>query len=436
MIKTLRRKFIALAMCSVAAVLFLLIGSINLANYINIDKTTDTRLDILAENGGSFPRTFGPDSSAQASDPNAAKQIFSPDFLKDPKSDMDPRRKISAETPFDTRFFTVTMKADGTIVSVDTGKIAAISTEDACSYARILLEKNSGEGYSSHYKYRAVSVTGTLGDKNIMYIFLDCQRELDTFQNFLFISIMASLFGMLLVFLLVIVFSKIMMRPIAESYEKQKRFITDASHELKTPLSIIDANTEVLEMENGENEWTASIHNQVKRLTSLTQKLVFLSRMDEGGASSLTMLDFSLSDAVEETARPFETLAAAGQKLLTLDIASGLIFHGDEASIRQLVSLLLDNAVKYCPENGFIELSLKENGHNKILTVRNTARGLTPGRQDILFDRFYRPDSSRSIDTGGFGIGLSAAKAIVIAHKGRITAKSEDGNSILFTVVL
>ncbi|MBO4980932.1 MAG: HAMP domain-containing histidine kinase [Lachnospiraceae bacterium] len=417
MIKTLRRKFIAAAMCSVAAVLFLLIGSINLANYINVDKATDARLDILAENGGSFPRTSGPE------------------LFKDPKPDMAPHRKMSAETPFDTRFFTVTLKADGTIVSVDTGKIAAISTEDACSYAQSLFQKDSREGYSAHYKYRAVSVTGTLGEQNTMYIFLDCQRELDTFQNFLFISILASLFGMFLVLLLVIFFSKILVRPIAESYEKQKRFITDASHELKTPLAIIDANTEVLEMESGENEWTASIHNQVRRLTSLTQKLVFLSRMDEGGASSLTMVSFSLSDAVEETARPFEPLAATGHKRMTLDIASDLTLHGDEASIRQLVSLLLDNAIKYCPEGGSIELCLKETGRNKILTVRNTARGLTPGRQDILFDRFYRPDSSRSLDTGGFGIGLSVAQAIVTAHKGRITARSEDGNSILFTII-
>lgn len=433
MIKELRRKFIAIAMCSMAAVLFLLIGGINLVNYHNVNLTTDARLDILAENEGHFPYNNTPHFSDKI-----LSEEFPPssEFSSKPPTTKKFLREMSKEAPFETRFFTVTLKEDGSLVSVDTGKIAAISTQDACDYALLLWQTQSKQGYYGHYKYRAIPISGTLGETNTLYIFLDCERELNTFRDFLIASTAASLLGIVLVFLLVVFFSKILVKPVAESYEKQKLFITDASHELKTPLAIIDANAEVLEMEQGENEWTVSIHNQVKRLSSLTQKLVFLSRMEEENTSLLTMLDFSLSDAVEEIAEPFRAVADAAHKTLELNIAPNLTYCGDEAALRQLVSLLLDNALKYASENGSICLSLKESGKNKILTVRNTAEGLSIGKMDILFDRFYRADSSRNSSTGGFGIGLSVAKAIVTAHKGKISAKSEDGKSIVFTVVL
>lgn len=433
MIKELRRKFIAISMCSMAVVLFLLIGGINLVNYHNVNRTADARLDILAENEGHFPYN---------DTPRFSDKKFSEEFP--PSSELSPQhpktqqffRKMSEEAPFETRFFTVTLKEDGSLVSVDTGKIAAISTQDACDYASLLWQKQSRQGYYDNYKYRAIPVSGTLGETNTLYIFLDCERELNAFEDFLIASTAASLLGIALVLGLVVFFSKILVKPVAESYEKQKRFITDASHELKTPLSIIDANVEVLEMEQGENEWTTSIHNQVKRLSSLTQKLVFLSRMEEENTSLFTMLDFSLSDAVEESAEPFKAVADTARKTLALDIAPNLSYCGDEAAIRQLVSLLLDNALKYASEEGDIRLALKESGKNKILTVQNTAEGLSIGKMDVLFDRFYREDASRNSSTGGFGIGLSVAKAIVTAHKGKISAKSEDGKSIVFTITL
>ncbi len=444
MLKKLRYQFIAIAMCSMAAVLFLLIGGINLANYIQVDRTASLRLDLLSENGGQFPRwdlreqaPFSEGTPRDGEEPIEGEMAPpSPDTPF--PGDRHPNRfaAMSVETPFETRFFTVVLNSEGTVITVNTSQIAAVSTSDAVDYAVLLWENQKEEGYLDFYKYRAVPVSGSSGEENVMYIFLDCQRELTSFRSFLAISAAASLLGMLLVFLLVMYFSRRLVKPVAESYEKQKRFITDASHELKTPLTIIDANTEVLEMTSGENEWTASIHNQIKRLTSLTQKLVFLSRMDEGNAETLNMTDFSLSDAVEETARPFEAVAATQGKSLVLNIAPDISCHGDEASIRQLISLLLDNAIKYSTEQGRIRLTLQTNGRGRVLTVWNTTQGLTAGSQDVLFDRFYRPDASRSSATGGFGIGLSVAQAIVHAHRGKISARSEDGKSILFTVIL
>lgn len=425
MIKDLRRKFIAIAMGSMAAVLILLIGGMNIMNYRSMVADTDMRLNILEQNRGRFPVEFNKPIDGQK------RNVNKDDFDEKPF-----KKELSMEAPFDTRFFTVVVKNDGSVVSVDTGKIAEVSTSDAIQYAQVLLNKHRTSGFVDNYRYSALSDTAFIAPDETMYIFLYCERELNSFKHSLLSSVLVSLLGMLLVFILVVIFSNILVKPVAESYEKQKRFITDAGHELKTPLTIIDANTEILEMTAGENEWTMSIHNQVRRLSSLTQKLVFLSRMDEGRTNTLNMMDFSLSDAAEDTAEPFKAVAETHNRILTLNIEPNLTMHGDEASIRQLLSILLDNAMKYSTENSEIIFSLKSNNKSKILTVRNATEDIPVGNPNQLFDRFYRMDSSHNSKTGGFGIGLSVAQAIVLAHKGKISAKSDDGRSIAFTVVL
>ncbi len=437
MIKKLKMRFILIAMVSISIVLVAILGSINVLNYINVNKTANERLSLLADNKGDFSNIRREMATPEGKPFGEGNPASIGEFIpKDDFSARTPRGKIgsmSAETPFDTRFFTVSMDAQGNIISTNTESIAAISSEEASGYARSLWEKGKNSGFWGSYKFILVPDADEAG--NSMYIFLDCQRELDTFFDFLFASIGISVIGLFLVFLLVIFFSGIVVRPMAESYEKQKRFITDASHEIKTPLTIIDANTEVLEMVHGESEWTKSIRNQIGRLTDLTNKLVFLSRMDEE-ATTLTMLDFSLSDALEETALPFEAVAASQGKRFTMEIAPHITYHGDEAAIRQAVSLLLDNAMKYSTDGSEITLSLISSGNNRTITVKNKASDLMVGNLDILFERFYRPDASRSSSTGGNGIGLSVAQAIILAHKGKITAKSPDGETIEFKITL
>lgn len=405
MIKKLRHKFIAVAMCCIIVVLGAIIGIINTANYISINQQADERLNMIAENGGMFPKN---------------------DFKEDKHIPHD----ISPETPFEVRYFTVKLHNDGTIVYINTGRIAAVSTSTAAEYAEQLFDSEQENGFIGDYKYTCVNIAD-----DIMYIFLDCRRELSTFYSFLFASVAVSVAGIVLVFVLVLIFSKIALKPVAESYEKQKRFITDAGHEIKTPLTIIDANTEVLEIINGESEWSKSIKNQVKRLSSLTEKLVLLSKMDEG-ETVFQMSEFSISDAVENTAQAFVAVAESKGKIFQINIQENINYCGNEMLICQLVSILLDNAMKYSNENGRIEISLKSNGKNKTLTVYNTTNSIQTGKLNFLFERFYRTDTSRNSETGGHGIGLSVAEAIVNTHKGKITAFSGDGKSISVTAVL
>ncbi len=219
----------------------------------------------------------------------------------------------------------------------------------------------------------------------------------------------------------------------AESYEKQRRFITDAGHELKTPITVIDTSAEVLELEQGENQWTKSIRHQAARLASLTENLISLSRMDE--SSSLAMVDFSLSDAVEESADALRALLETGGRSLRMDIEPHISCRGSEQHIRRLVGILLDNASKYAVPDSEIMLSLKKQGKSAVLICENQADDVAPGDHDEFFERFYRADASRSSETGGHGIGLSMARAIVQAHRGKISAFSPDGHTVTLTAV-
>lgn len=468
MIKTLRKKFIAIAMLSTALVLFIIIGAINIANYINTNANLDARLELIAYNGGTFPDMNDdgsapavPDISSEAPDSSTTDMAPAPDGSTVPNDstvsdgstapddsmvppapdsgsyfdDQYGRHGIDKETPFETRYFSVLLYANGNVSTIDTGKIASVSTSEAGDYATSLYGKGKTKGFIDQYKYLSVSTTNTNGDNMVLYVFINCSKELMTIRTYALASIGISIIGLLVVFVLVCFFSKTVTKPMAESYEKQKRFITDASHEIKTPLTIIDANTEVLEMMEGENEWTVSIRKQIARLTALTEKLVFLSRMDED-STRLEMLEFNISDAILDTAMPFETVAESKGKTLDISVAPDINYTGSETNIRQMVSLLLDNAIKYSSENGSIRLNFSTNGKLKILSVWNTVDEIETGKLDYLFERFYRIDKSRNSKTGGFGIGLSVVQAIVQAHNGKVSAKSEDGKSIEFTISL
>lgn len=396
-------------MGSLALVMFILLGSINVVNIYQIDRKMNGALKILSENQGKFP-------------------IYKKGKL--PPSEQKFGFQMNAETQFETRYFVVKINKDGSIREIDTNHIAAVSSTDAAEYANKVLNGNKTSGYSDIYKYIVVTKPDGL-----MLVFMDCRSQIQIATLFLLTSCGVALITLLFVFILVSIFSKKAINPIIENMERQKQFITDAGHEIKTPLAIISANADVLELTHGKNEWITSTRNQISRLDKLVKNLLTLSKMDEGNIK-LVFTDFDLSNAVFETTAPFGTIAETQNKRFLMDIKPGMKLHGDEDSIHQLVSTLVDNAVKYSNEKGTIKISLSAAKKGSKLEVYNTTDEINKENLDKLFDRFYRADSSRSRETGGYGIGLSIAKSIVQAHHGKISARSEDGKSICFTVLI
>ena len=407
MIKKLQRKFVFLSMSAFLLVLTIIITGINIVNYHGVIQEADMLLSAINEEKELFP--------------------IEPEKLWDR---LPPG--MSPEIPYESRYFSVVIEnITDQILFVETSRIISVDTETAIDYATTARNSNNSTGFIQNFRYQ-------IHDENYFtrITFLDCGRKLDAFQSFLFASIGISLFGYLIVFALIAFFSNKIIRPISESYEKQKRFITDAGHEIKTPLTIIHADADVLEMDIGTNEWLNDIKKQVNHLTELTNNLVFLSRMEEA-QNTLPMIDFPFSEVVSETAASFQSLAQTKDITFTSKIEPMLSFRGNEKSIRQLIGILLDNAIKYSPTGGAVFLTVEKQNTSLRLSVYNTTtQDISKEELKLLFDRFYRIDSSRNSQTGGHGIGLSLAKAIVTAHNGKIYASSKESNTLQIKITL
>lgn len=414
MIQKLRVKFIAASMLSLALVLLVILGGVNAMSYHKIVRDADHILQLLSENQGAFPKAPPPDG-----------REGKPGHL------LGARRDLSPEAPFESRFFSVLLDKTGQVLRSDTGQIAAVDDRSAGEMAQAVWESGTLQEFRNDYRFIRVEESG-----GVRFIFLDCGRGLSNFRTTLIASVLVALAGLLAVFLLLLILSKRIVRPVAESYEKQRRFITDAGHELKTPLTIIGADLDLVEPELEGNEWLQDIRCQVRRLTGLTQDLIYLSRMEEE-TPPVQPIEFPISDLTEEVAQSFQGLAKAQGKRLTLSIQPMLSYTGDEKAIRKLLSILLDNALKYTAEAGEAEVSLKKEGRTISLSVSNTiSRPMERETLEHLFDRFYRADQSRSSRTGGYGLGLSIAKSVVAAHRGKIRAECPGGGRLSIVVDL
>lgn len=425
MIRKMRSRFIASAMLSLFLVLGIIMTVVNALNYSTIIRDADSILAVLTENEGKFPeKENGKNEKWAGNELNETEpRNQNPDY------DHHHAHKLSEEAPYESRFFWITVESGGMVLASNTKHIAAVNEETAVVMAMAVLEKGGDTGFFGNYRYVVAQRDGA-----DQVIFLDCTRGLQNFRTFLIASLSISGVGLAAVFLLMLLLSHRIMRPVLESYEKQKRFITDAGHEIKTPITVIDADTEVLEMEQGANEWLQDIRLQSRKLRELTDQLIFLSRMEEEQAD-LSMLEFPLSDMVAEQVQSFQALARTQEKQLCLGIEPMLSYCGDPQSLEKLVTILLDNALKYSPAGSDIQVKLSRQSRAIVFSVTNTAPGL--GREALpdLFDRFYRTDQSRSSRTGGFGIGLSVARAVAQAHKGRVEA-ALDGERLTITVIL
>lgn len=400
MIKGLKIKFITLAMGSLLLLLALMITGMNIMSYNALIHDADAVLTILSEQR----RTYTPKNS---------------DSHRKDKS------HITSEIPYESRYFTVLLDEKENVVLVNTSKIASVAEARAISYAKKAMAKGSEVGSVNHYRFRVIR-----GPEITRIIFLDCSSKLNTFKYSLYSSILMAFCGYIVLFFVIVFVSGRILRPVAESYEKQRRFITDAGHEIKTPLTIIQADADVMEMDIGDNEWLQDIRLQAKRLAGLTNDLIYLSRMEET-SSKLVKAPFSISQMAEEITHSFQALAQTQQKILHCNIQPDLFMEGDEKAIAQLMTILLDNAMKYSP----IGSTVMVNGHRqgkyiRISVVNTTETPVEKEKLDQIFDRFYRMESSRSTQTGGYGIGLALAHAIVSAHNGKITALSPDAHTL------
>lgn len=432
MIKKLRTKFIILSTISLLLLLGIIVISSNLLSYQELVRKADMVLDTLAENDGQQMCTLSQEKADMRElvrDKQNRDTDYNPLF-KD--------GKLSPEIMKESRFFTVTVSDDGQVTSVNTDSITMVNDDDAEDYAELVSTLKYDRGFIGDFRYLKID---SENEKDTCIIFLDCGRNLYTFRNSLLINCVISFIGFLIIFIIIVIFSKKIVKPISESYEKQKQFISVAGHEIKTPVTIIDADVEILSMEIGsDNEWLRDIGMQTKRMTALTNDLLTLSRMDEN-RQQYTMIDFPISDVVEETVMSFQTLAQSRKRAINVDITPMLSYYGDENSIRQITGILLDNAIKYTKEkeDGSCEdivLKLEKTNHQIILSVKNSSETVSEEQLRHFFDRFYRSERSRDSGVGGYGLGLSIAKSMVEAHKGKICAFMPENNTVQITVTL
>lgn len=437
MIEQLRKRFIVSAMISIFIVLVFIVGGIYVMNLFQVERNTDLLLQIMITQGELFKDRDWENRPGELDypiDDPAANQDTRPGGPDQVKPDIIPGKYqggiggpvIDAETPYRTRYFVVYYNEDGTYSHSNLNSIVSVTEEQAQEYGSIAVEKGKDKGRVSSYKYQRFETSaGEIG-----YYFLDISEDKADVRRNLVSSLVVALAIYCVLLLLIYFISGKIVKPYADNIEMQKQFITDAGHEIKTPLAIISANTDVIEMTSGKSEWTDNIHSQIKRLNDLVQRLLVLSRMEEDGVK-LNKKQFSLSEAVAEVSEPFVTLAESKNISFNMDIAPDIFIDGDERGIRELTSVLCDNAVKYCDPDGMVKISLHEEGKKKVLSVSNTCESAKEAKVDNWFSRFYREDSSRSRSTGGFGIGLSIAKAVTDAHKGKIRADYQDGNVIM-----
>lgn len=410
MIKQLQKKFVVSAMLAISVLLIVVLGGINIFNGISAKRQTDNLLSTLAQVE------------------NSAITLMLPE-VKDSWNFFS--SVVTQDDTLGAIYFVVRADNYGNVWSVDTTHISSVNMEEAIYYTKQIYNKSDNIGSIGRFKYMMIPTVGNLGKT---YIFLDITKQVSNVWQVLFLSVGVGVLCWFAMLLLVVLLSKKAIRPIASNIEKQKQFVTDAGHEIKTPLAIIMANTDAMELCYGENKYSKNIRNQIFRLKDLTQDLLTLAKMEEN--SEKVKEWFSMTDLVEETLDQFVENIVKKNVVLQKNVQMNLNIKSDRGQIQRLLSILMDNANQYVSENGTIEVALQQSNKMLVFVISNTADNLRQLQLDKIFDRFYRGDDARTQKSGGSGIGLSSALAIVQAQKGQITAQTQDYEKIIFTIKL
>ncbi len=408
MIKKTQYKFIAITLGAISLVLAFILGILNFSIYVGILITADSNIEQIQQRRGFIfnqPAVFNEEPDEFRADNFPEKGKASYIYVRVHNNQLTP--------PLITSNMTDTYTAD-----------------EIFSIANKLMESNIDSGFYGNMRYEII--------RDNLYTTvtaIDLKNDLNLMRNVFNVSVIIIIASLIFVFIVSYFLSRWAIKPLKESFEKQRRFISDASHELKTPLAVISANADVLETEIGDNKWLDNIKNQSKIMSDLVFDLLDLAKMDETSEKML-LSEFDLSNTVLSKALEFECTAFECGKTFEQNITENIRYKGNEEAIKHLVTILIDNAIKHSDENGIVRVTLTTAGNKKILQVYNTGNSIRNSEKDKIFNRFYRSDESRSKATGGYGLGLSIAKAITDAHKGTITVDGEENKWISFTVIL
>ena len=415
MIKKLQKKFISISALGLFLMILSVMAAIDFAFFYQTNSHLDTRLTKLMQEQ-TFSDAPGIRDGKQT--PPPPENGFMPHF--------ENKLRIQSDGCL------VWLNGNGEVLSIKQDAAHRYSEEEIAGIASEIFQNGKTHGWHQYFKFRMNPEDTTDGTEKFIIGLVNASSDLYSIASVVVISLLIGIVSFLLALLIIVFASKRAVKPVAESYAKQKQFVTDAGHELKTPLTVISANNELTRMIYGDSEWFDSIDKQVARMNGLVQSLITMARMDEEQKPVFT--SFNLSDAVYDTAKSFEHLIHTKQMIITFDIAENIHYVGDESKIREVVSILMDNAVKYCDENGKVSVRLKDDKQPRLQVINDFAN-IADCELDKVFERFYRADKARTPD-GSYGLGLSIAKSIAELHGGTITARPLEHDRVVFEVIL
>lgn len=411
MIKKLRRQFILVA---TVAVIIIVVGALSLINaitYVRMENEVQTVLAYISQNNGDAPHTQPSTTGSWLldwDDSNWASDT--PEFT------------------YQTRFFSVHVNADGYATNINIKHIAAFSEEEAIQYARTTVAEGKPQGFFKKDRATYAYLITKHDDGSYLIVILDCTRDVGAVQSFMRYSAWFGFACIVLYVLILIGFCNLAIKPFVRNMENQKRFITNAGHELKTPIAIISANAEAMEMINGKSQWTTSILHQVKRVSNLINDLIMLSKMSEGSQLEWHIGQVNMTTVVTTIVESFQPIAKDQEKTLAHTVAPDVIIRSDEKCVYELINILVDNAVKYCDDGGTIKVNLaKGKKKGAVVTIANTYAAGAKIDYSRFFERFYRGNESHDSAKAGYGIGLSMAEELTQVLKGKIAVSYKDG---------